>query len=817
MGAMLAFMPFAYGAVHASSELIVLVGATALCACVLLRAIFDAESNWSGTWLTVPIALLLLLFVLQLAPLPVSLASMLSANTVATKAELLDDVPTAMESIPKVSLSFYPWETAHSLRLSLVAATFFVVAATAFTTSRAIKRILTVIFAVGVAQAILALLQILSMAKSIYWIDAVAGSRVVKAGSFVNYSNFSQFMNLSIGAGLALLIVRLHEDRQRRKGQIDWRHTAGVMWWEDTRWLIGGIVLCAVSIFTSMSRNGAVSLTVAAGVVGTALYLRGSLSRRGWLLAVVPLGALLVLLLTAFDPVYARLATLQDEEHLFDRWEMTLATLAAWRAFPIWGAGLGTHEYVFSMFDTAVSPDVAAHADNDYAQLLEETGIVGTLLLGLFLGGVAVLGIRLMRKGTTPLSTAAFGLMFGLIAVGFHSATDFGQRLPANFCITAIFCGLMASIWRLERRSSAETSAPEPGRLRRAGFRFGVACVGLIVALGVWGWAIRDAYATFIGEKWQVAAFGIETVMGRDGVEPTDQDYRDLLFAWGNAFDADPTNVKTGYWLNQYRWIAMSRNVDPATGNVMLSTDSLPVVERIADEVSQVRGLCATYGPPCVLEGELRFKWLEQKERGAELIQQGYRLARYYAPACAAAGELAAREGDLDRAAELLNRSVALAPSYFRSTVEYYLQVLKRPDLARQLAGDDYRRIQYVADAAQRIEEYRELAEGYQLEAIEQLREVAASDDATARDLASLASIEARSGNAEAAVDLYKQALVSDYGNVGWRLALARAMADAGQYNEAMSEARLCLKFRPQHAGAMRLIEQLSVQPGVEN
>src|SRR5205814_1811829 len=96
---------------------------------------------------------------------------------------------------------------------------------------------------------------------------------------------------------------------------------------------------------------------------------------------------------------------------------------------------------------------IAAHADNDYVQLLEEMGLAGAVLVGLFLAGISFTILRLALRGRSSISNAVYGLALGLIAVTIHSATDFGQRLPANFFITATFCGLIVAIARLEKRN----------------------------------------------------------------------------------------------------------------------------------------------------------------------------------------------------------------------------------------------------------------------------------------------------------------------------------------------------------------------------
>ena len=64
------------------------------------------------------------------------------------------------------------------------------------------------------------------------------------------------------------------------------------------------------------------------------------------------------------------------------------------------------------------------------------------------------------------------------------------------------------------------------------------------------------------------------------------------------------------------------------------------------------------------------------------------------------------------------------------------------------------------------------------------------------------------------AIEYYRRALAHDYGQVYWRLALARTLAETGRVPEAMHEARVCLRLRPQLGSAKKLIAELSVNPG---
>jgi len=76
-----------------------------------------------------------------------------------------------------------------------------------------------------------------------------------------------------------------------------------------------------------------------------------------------------------------------------------------------------------------------------------------------------------------------------------------------------------------------------------------------------------------------------------------------------------------------------------------------------------------------------------------------------------------------------------------------------------------------------------------------------------------LADICARENDYEAAIENYRRALVLDYGQVQWRFTLATLLAKTDRITEAIHEAGICLRLRPQFSGAQKLVADLSVQP----
>jgi Flp pilus assembly protein TadD len=329
-----------------------------------------------------------------------------------------------------------------------------------------------------------------------------------------------------------------------------------------------------------------------------------------------------------------------------------------------------------------------------------------------------------------------------------------------------------------------------------------------VAVLAVWGWAIQDVYFAYMGEQWTSAALGLEARIEHAADQASDDDYANLISAAEGAFGAEPDNAKYGYWLNYYRWAALRQVTDPETGEVLLHPDVLPFVARIADELSAVRQICPTYGPPYALEGQLRMSVLQQAA-GAELIRKGVRLAAYDPPTCLVAGELAAREGKLEEAESLLTRAVALRPDYFRDVIDIYLQKVNQPQLARRLAGEDYWRLEELAQSYGKNPEYAALVDKTRAEALASLRHRTSGDDAEPQDLAALARIELAEGDKKSAAELYRRALSQDYRQIEWRVDLARALLAEGQLDEAIHEVRICLRLRPQYGPGMQLLEEL--------
>jgi hypothetical protein len=808
--ALLAFMPFAFGVVHAWSEQVVIAVSGAVVVCFLLKLVFHYKQRVVWTWAYVPIGAFILVCVLQLIPLPADLLSVISPNTVSLKTELLCDLPDAQIQLSSMSLSFYSNATKHDLRLLLSVAAVFVVVLNVFRQPAQIKRLLTAIAIIGGLVSVIAVAQDFSGSEKIYWFMDTPYEKA-NSGPFINHNNYGQFINLSIGAALGLLIFKLNEFFCFKKKTA----TAFLKYLTSgsakSFWLLAAVIIFgAASIFISLTRGGMVSLLIAAAFTTLLVAYRGSLKKQGWIMAVMALIAFICVLYMGFDKVYDRLASLRDfDKAQAFRLQILKDIAVAWKKFPILGAGMGTHAVVYPMFDRSTITALAAYAENEYAQAIEEAGIVGLGLLIIF--GVIIWAkyVKCIRDTELPLYSLAYGLGFGLLAILIHSFSDFGQHLPANAVLSAIFCALLLELARHKDKRLIPVTRITEENIETFRTRFVIRGLVLVSASVIWIWCLAGANSARASESLWKNVHNIEKSLAERGWQGSSDEFKDLISGAARASACEPENVKHLYWLNVYRWHSISQTTDPDRGKTIISEQSMPIVYDIVDQLNKARAICPTYGPTYSVLGQIE-KFILNDDTGAERIRKGFHLAPCDPIACFVAAYLDASEGKSEDCVEKFKRAVQLDYRLFKSAVNICVNQFSHPHSAMLIAGDNFGWLIYVAEALEDMQ-YKDLAEHTWEKAREILEVKCSEPDATAAMLASLGNIYRKQHNNGAAIKYYRRALALDYGQVHWRLTLAKLLEEKRQIPEAICEARICLRLRPQFEAAENLLAELSV------
>jgi tetratricopeptide (TPR) repeat protein len=390
-----------------------------------------------------------------------------------------------------------------------------------------------------------------------------------------------------------------------------------------------------------------------------------------------------------------------------------------------------------------------------------------------------------------------------------HSLSDFGQHLPANAILSAVFCALLLAIARMRQTDGEAAQA-----VRKSWNFRGLSVAVLICASGVWAWALIGADNARIAEGCWKEALVAERDLIEKNWQGTDQEYVDVITHTAAAAEYQPENVNYRHWLNVYRWRSISRKLDPNTGDVIIAERAVQFIPRIINELHEARVLCPTFGAAYCVAGQLE-KFVLNDPNGVKHIQTGYRLAPCDPTACFVAGLLDAKEQKIDDSLEKFSRAIELNGRLFKDAADVYINHVSRPDLAVALAGDNTGRLSYVASALTDIKEHKELADKTRAQVKELLKSRCSEPDAPASAFASLANIYRQENDNETAIEYYQRALTLDYGQVYWRFALARLLAETDKASEAIHEAKICLRLRPQFKAAENLIAELSILPGV--
>ena len=797
--ALLAFMPLALGAVQPWSELVVVAAAALMSLALAAKLLVRADVRLVRTWAYAPVIAFVALVVLQLVPLPAWLLRLISPNTVALRAELMQGMPEdARYDLRFVTPSFYPEATLGHLRMLLAIVAIFVVTLNVVRRLEQVKRLLAAIAVIGAVVAMVALAQNVTDAQRIYWIVPIESNQAT-SGPFVNHSHGAQFFNLSLGAALGLLLMHLDQLPRRRVDERTSR-AAVALAQPVTRpiWMLAcAVVAMAVCVPLSLSRGGMIALLVAAIFTTLVLATRRGMGGRTWIFVGIVLAAAAVLLAFRFDEVLSRATSAGDPESLGGRIDILRGSRDLWRKFPVFGTGLGTFAVMFPMFDPSSIVKVAEHAENEYAQLLVETGAIGALAMLAFLLVIAVVYVRSVRGAPSPMASGAMGLGFGIVAILVHSAADFGQHVPAVAALTAVSCALMINLAHATRRREEPPGYEPPAvrvprRWRVAGATVGLAAAAFVVfgAVQILRASNRFAAARDVERRLQAASW-----------QGADRDFAELLVPAQAAAAISPRDVAYRYELNRYRWRALSRSAP-------LDDRDLADARRVAGELLVGARLCPTYAPPYLLAGQVLHDVVHDSN-GESLVRTGLRLAPTNPDANIAVAVLDARAGRWADAAERLRRTMEMSADHRQEVIDVVLGEFNRPQVALELAGKDRALLARVARTLDASADHADVAAEARARAERALLDEAAQPHATAATLAEAAQLALRTGDRATAIQFLRRATTIDYSALDLRLELARLFVEEGQPEQALREARNVLQQSPSNAAAKAMVAEL--------
>jgi hypothetical protein len=812
--------PLMFGAAAPWSQQITLILATLIVVATGLNLLLRPRGGrrWGG-WVWLPIAGFVALVLFQLAPLPGGLIAMLSPATEGVRQTFLRDLPDVP---PAQRLTMYLHGTLGDLRLLLGVIAVFAAVVLTFRHPGQVKGLLLAM--VGSAAVVVAvqLYQVLTRTGSVFDVplftllgEPVSNSFHPFSGPFMNHSHFGQFVNLGIGAAGALLLIQLDEVLLGKKLRARFgdllRHQD--LW--VARFAALFILLAVPAIGFSQTRGGMISTLVAGLVVFGLMWWadRRRQESRAAVPALLGLAVVVVGLAIGFEAAFERMGTLSDFDRAQGgRIDILRDVAAVWSQFPIFGTGLGTFGIVFVPFDSHTGTSATTHAENEYAHLLMETGllgiacILGFLVLVFLSAGRCVRQVRDFRDAPS-VRHGVFGLIFGLVAILIHSASDFGQHLPGVALMTACTTGLLVVLPGIGgRRERAQES--QPWRWP-AVVGCGLLAAGLVV--GVWQLdRERRADALYLATIEQAAG----DYVSEDEIL-RDEAYAALLATMQQGIKLVPHDVERRHELVLARWVAVV--ADAGDGDVTRAVDlnetQLEFARRIADEALSLRPMAPTYGPPLSLAARLEH-FVLQDPAGLNRLRLAYELDSSDAQVALMLGEQELESGDIDSGVASVRRAVAINDGTLAAAYRALLRADQWP-AARELAGSDGTRLLLLADVGGRHlrdHDHPDLAqqvERVRQEAVVRLRRDARQGLASFAELRRLATI-AEQDEQWADAERYLRATLDDqWRNRDLRTRLVRAVRAQGRLADAVEEARILQSQHPQNDEVRQLYNRL--------
>jgi O-antigen ligase len=379
---------------------------------------------------TVLLCLFLLLILFQMISLPSGLIKVISPKTFELRNFLSISDPQSAIRNPHFSISFFPFLTQIEFLKWLTLGglfIFFLRWKPLEQGDRTKKQLILVMMAVGVLESLYGIFEFFSGHHHILHLEAESLVSAV-TGTFINRNYLAGYLLMVIPVSIGFLFSR-EVVQDIRYGS--WRERLSSL--DGKTVLIGfGVIVMILGLLFSASRMGIVSLLLSFSLISF-LFRNPEKGKRFSKTAVLIFGlALLWAAWIGLDAVISRFFSVA--ESFEGRWEIWVNTFQIFKDFPLFGSGLGTFIQVFPMYRSFHILGLVTHSENDFLQLLSETGILGAGLLAalfFYLLFKAFSGIRALSR-REPARYIGLGGLVGILALMFHSLVERNIQVPAN-------------------------------------------------------------------------------------------------------------------------------------------------------------------------------------------------------------------------------------------------------------------------------------------------------------------------------------------------------------------------------------------------
>jgi O-antigen ligase len=468
----------AFGSVELWAREWLRLGALATLALVLWTVPVKEVLGGVAGRLALPVALVAVWGLIQVAPLPGSLVGAVSPRTseihrdtvppagghslhgwllekagdegirIEEGATLPPGPPDSGAFLSGRSLSLYPYATWRATLAWVTPILFYLVTAWVARSDLARYRLLWAIAAWAGIFGLIAVLQTITWNGEILWIRP-RPSGTAPLGPFVSPTHYAGYVEMATLATLGLALALL----SRPTGKLNLGGIRAALldrdWTLPRVFLLSGLATLGVAgLLISGSEGG--YLAFGAGLVALFLAkrLRGAIVVLAVAVVIVGVAVGLVSSLGpgSAEPASVPLASSELSPSFLLRLDAWASTLEMFEDFPVTGTGLGTFEWAFAGYQREGEWLSWADAHNDYLQVLAEAGLIGAALLvwalWVFIRHVLRPALAGSRNGVRWTTAATAAAVFAMLI---HSIVDFNLQTPSNALLFAILLGILTA------------------------------------------------------------------------------------------------------------------------------------------------------------------------------------------------------------------------------------------------------------------------------------------------------------------------------------------------------------------------------------
>lgn len=376
---------------------------------------------------------------------------------------------------------------------------FFALVLLCVDTPQRIATLLAALVAGGVLQAVLAVALFSGHGHYVFlFTEFEQGHRAM--GTFPNPDHLAGYLELTLSAGLGLMLARLGGAEHGSEGGAAAAGPAARAQQAVAalRFLMSAkmrlrlmLIVMVVALVMTRSRMGNGAFFLALLVMGAGVALRSAQWRRPalWLvLSMALVDGVVIGQWVGLDRVLDRLhgtaestsldaqaaegpgtgllplSELRTEESIQDRLRIPLLSMPLVAQSPWFGHGGGTYLLALPPIKPPGFPHYWTNAHNDYVEVAVDTGLVGLALLLAVPAAAAWRALRLLDDRQPRLVRgAAVATLTGLCCMALHSLVDFNLQIPANALTLVTLCALpWAACAAGTRHAPPAAAAPPP-------------------------------------------------------------------------------------------------------------------------------------------------------------------------------------------------------------------------------------------------------------------------------------------------------------------------------------------------------------------